>query len=85
MEGEKKQVFRKKQVKKEENEAQSRLDLKVKDLGLDVEKRPKNRQKVDSQIYTYDLSLVRKDLTKTLALTMLALSIEILIYFLVKR
>jgi hypothetical protein len=81
----KKQIFRKKQAKKEKKEAQPHLGLKVKDLSLEVEKGAKNRQKLDSRIYTYDLGLVRKDLTKTLALTMLALSIEILFYFLIER
>jgi hypothetical protein len=61
------------------------LKTEEKKLSLYPEKMPIIGQKEHSGLFTYDLSLVRKDLTKTLALTMLALSLEVLIYFLMEK
>jgi len=61
------------------------LVLGKENLSLKDEKGTITGQNDYSQIYTYDLGLIRKDLTKTLALTMLALSVEILIFFLVEK
>ena len=83
--GEKKHKSGEKLARTSEGKEVTSLVLGKENLSLKDEKGTITGQNDYSQIYTYDLGLIRKDLTKTLALTMLALSVEILIFFLVEK
>jgi hypothetical protein len=83
--GEKKHKSGEKLARTSEGKEVTSLVLGKENLSLKDEKGTITGQNDHSQIYTYDLGLIRKDLTKTLALTMLALSVEILIFFLVEK
>ena len=44
-------------------------------------KEPKRPKKADISIFSYDPSLIKKDLAKTLILALVAISLEVVLYF----
>jgi len=43
--------------------------------------KPKGLKKADNSAFSYDPRLVKKDLTKTLTLALVAISLEVVLYF----
>ena len=77
----------KRQINQQESSSDSILESKFKLSQEAISKQPqikpqikKEEKIVDSSVFSYDLKLIKKDLLKTLILTIIIISFEIVLY-----
>lgn len=77
-----------KKTKKEKILADFHRRITLKKTNIEPQKStavPEIRQSQISSLYIYPVQLIRKDLTKTLLLSILSISLEVALYFILER
>jgi hypothetical protein len=60
-------------------------EIKINIEDLKIPEKPQKEQYQKESLYVYPVQLVRKDLTKTLILSILAISLELALFFLLEK